>query len=86
MRVVSAMIAQAVEACAGTAVWGLSDGELVAGLDELWVAQRRLAAVHLALVREVDGRGLAVAQGASSTVVWLRERMRMSAGAARRLV
>ncbi|HET8682982.1 MAG TPA: DUF222 domain-containing protein [Micromonosporaceae bacterium] len=86
MRAATAMIAQAVDACAGTAVWALSDGELVDGLDELYVAQQRLAAVGLALVREVDGRGLAVAQGASSTAVWLRGRMCMSIGAARRLV
>ena len=80
------MIAQAVDAYAATAVWALADGELVDALDQLHVAQQRLAAVNLALVRELDGRGLAVAQGASSTAVWLRGRMRLSIGAARRLV
>ncbi|HET8683294.1 MAG TPA: DUF222 domain-containing protein [Micromonosporaceae bacterium] len=39
----------------------------------------------MALVRELDRRGLAVAQGASSTAVWLRSRMRMSINVARRL-
>ncbi|HZN20331.1 MAG TPA: DUF222 domain-containing protein, partial [Micromonosporaceae bacterium] len=86
MRAATAMIAQAVDACVGTAAWALSDGELVEALEQLQVEQQRLAAVNLALVREVDGRGLAVAQGASSTAVWLRGRMRMSIGAARRLV
>ena len=80
------MIAQAVEEYAAAAVWALPDDDLVDALDELHVLQQRLAAVNLALVREVDGRGLAVAQGASSTAVWLRGRMRMSIGAARRLV
>ncbi|HZN17639.1 MAG TPA: DUF222 domain-containing protein, partial [Micromonosporaceae bacterium] len=86
MRVATAMIAEAVDVCAATAVWALGDGELVEALDELHVVQQRLAAVNLALARELDGRGLAVAQGASSTAVWLRERMRMSISAARRLV
>ncbi|HET8680888.1 MAG TPA: DUF222 domain-containing protein, partial [Micromonosporaceae bacterium] len=86
MRAVSAMIAEAVDACAAAAVWALHDDQLVDMLDELDTAQRRLAAVNLALVRELDGRGLAVAQGASSTAVWLRARMHMPIGAARRLV
>ena len=81
-----ATIAEAVDECAATAVWTLPDGELVEALDELHVLQQRLAAVELRLVREFDGRGLAVAQGASSTAVWLRGRMRMSITAARRRV
>ncbi|MCG5467591.1 HNH endonuclease, partial [Micromonospora sp. LAH09] len=47
---------------------------------------QRLAAVTLALVREIDGRGTARAQGASSTAVWLRERLHLTVPAARRLV
>ncbi|HET8681370.1 MAG TPA: DUF222 domain-containing protein [Micromonosporaceae bacterium] len=86
MRAAVAMIAQAVDACAAAAPWALPDGELVDMLDELHVTQQRLAALNLSLVRELDGRGLAVAQGASSTAAWLRDRMRMSIGAARRLV
>jgi len=80
------MITQAVDAWVATAAWTLSDDELVAGVDKLYVEQQRLAAAQLALVRELDGRGLAVAQGASSTAVWLRERLRMSIAAAQRLV
>ncbi|HET8660591.1 MAG TPA: DUF222 domain-containing protein [Micromonosporaceae bacterium] len=86
MQAASAMIAEAVDEWAGISAWALSDDELVAGLDQLEMAERRLAAVKLTLVRELDGRGLAVVQGASSTVVWLRDRLRMSAGAAQRLV
>jgi len=82
------MVTQAVDACVATTAWALSDGELIDGLDRLQVEQQRLAAVNLMLmlVRELDGRGLAVEQGASSTAVWLRDRMRISASAARRLV
>lgn len=47
---------------------------------------QRLATVQLGLVRELDGRGLAVAQGASSTAVWLRDRLRLSGRGARQLV
>ncbi|HET8662449.1 MAG TPA: DUF222 domain-containing protein [Micromonosporaceae bacterium] len=86
MEAAPVMITQAVDAWVATPAWALSDAELVAGVDKLHVEQQRLAGVHLALVRELDGRGLAVAQGASSTAVWLRDRLRMSAGAAQRLV
>ncbi|HET8680634.1 MAG TPA: DUF222 domain-containing protein [Micromonosporaceae bacterium] len=86
MLAASTMIAEAVDAWAATAVWALPDGDLIGSLDELHVAEQRLAATKLALVREVDGRGLAVAQGASSTAVWLRDRLRMSIRDARRLV
>ncbi|WP_347403509.1 DUF222 domain-containing protein [Micromonospora sp. WMMD967] len=34
----------------------------------------------------MDGRGTATAQGSSSTAVWLRDRLRLGVGAARRLV
>ncbi|MEU4400678.1 HNH endonuclease signature motif containing protein [Micromonospora orduensis] len=76
----------AVAACVGDAAWALAEDELVAALDAAHRLEQRLAAVKLALVREVDGRGTAVAQGASSTAVWLRERLRLTIPAARRLV
>ena len=59
---------------------------LLASLDATHVLAQRLATVQLGLVRELDGRGLAVAQGASSTAVWLRERLRLSGRSARQLV
>jgi hypothetical protein len=37
-----------------------------------------VAALELALLREIDGRGVALEQGASSTVAWLRDRYRLS--------
>ncbi|WP_341717035.1 DUF222 domain-containing protein [Micromonospora sp. FIMYZ51] len=59
---------------------------LVDALDAVHRLEQRLAAVKLALVRELDGRGTAAAQGASSTAVWLRDRLRLGVPAARRLV
>ncbi|MEU8285132.1 DUF222 domain-containing protein [Micromonospora sp. NPDC048905] len=75
-----------VAACVDDATWPLTDGELVAALDAAHRLERRLAAVTLALVREIDGRGTAHARGASSTAVWLRERLHLTVPAARRLV
>ncbi|GAB3947370.1 HNH endonuclease signature motif containing protein [Micromonospora vulcania] len=76
----------AVAACSDAATWAMPESELVAVIDASHRLQQRLAAVQLAAVRELDGRGVAVAQGASSTVVWLRERLRLTVPAARRLV
>ncbi|WP_444949598.1 DUF222 domain-containing protein [Micromonospora ureilytica] len=81
-----AQVGGAVDHCAETALWGLSDDDLLASLDATQVLAQRLAAVQLGLVRELDGRGVAVAQGASSTAVWLRERLRLSGRGARQLV
>ncbi|MGC4846028.1 DUF222 domain-containing protein [Micromonospora sp. DT15] len=76
----------AVAACADAPAWALSEHDLIAVLDATHRLQQRLAAVQLAAVREVDGRGTAVAQGASSTTAWLRHRLRLDVSAARRLV
>ncbi|MET8524939.1 DUF222 domain-containing protein [Micromonospora sp. NPDC005172] len=76
----------AVADCLDAPAWALSEHDLVAALDAAHRLAQRLAAVQLALVREVDGRGTARAQGASSTAVWLRDRLRLDGSAARRLV
>ncbi|WP_051723955.1 HNH endonuclease signature motif containing protein [Micromonospora chokoriensis] len=76
----------AVAACFDTPAWAASERDLVAALDAAHRIEQRLAAVKLTLVRELDGRGTATAQGASSTAVWLRDRLRLGVGAARRLV
>lgn len=73
-------------ACADAAAWALAEHDLIAALDATHRLQQRLAAVQLAVVRELDGRGTAVAQGASSTAGWLRHRLRLDVAAARRLV
>ncbi|WP_410812016.1 DUF222 domain-containing protein [Micromonospora sp. 067-2] len=76
----------AVAACVDAGAWARSESDLVAALDTAHRLEQRLAAVRLALVCELDGRGTAVAQGASSTAVWLRERLRLTISAARRMV
>ncbi|MHA4949596.1 HNH endonuclease signature motif containing protein [Micromonospora sp. SD19] len=76
----------AVAACVDAAAWALSEQDLIAALDAAHRLEQRLAAVTLTLIRELDGRGTATTQGASSTAVWLRERLRLTIPAARRLV
>ncbi|MGC4773432.1 DUF222 domain-containing protein [Micromonospora sp. DT44] len=76
----------AVADCLDAAAWALPEHDLVAALDAAHRLAQRLAALQLTLVREVDGRGTARAQGASSTAVWLRDRLRLDGSAARRLV
>ncbi|MFG1883233.1 DUF222 domain-containing protein [Micromonospora sp. NPDC049102] len=76
----------AVAACVDAAAWTLAEHDLIAALDATHRLAQRLAALELALVREVDGRGTARAQGASCTAVWLRERLRLTVPTARRLV
>ncbi|MEU8389353.1 DUF222 domain-containing protein [Micromonospora sp. NPDC048842] len=76
----------AVADCLDAPAWALPAHDLVAAIDATHRLEQRLAAVKLALVRELDGRGIATAQGASSTAVWLRDRLRLRVGAARRLV
>ncbi|MEW2141723.1 DUF222 domain-containing protein [Micromonospora vinacea] len=75
----------AVTDCLDAPTWALPEHDLIAALDAAHRLEQRLAAVTLALVRELDGRGTATAQGASSTAVWLRNRLRLGVGAARRL-
>ncbi|MET7948350.1 DUF222 domain-containing protein [Micromonospora sp. NPDC005324] len=77
---------EAIAACVDAAAWALPEHDLIAALDAAHRLQQRLAAVTLTLVRELDGRGTARAQGASNTAVWLRERLRLTIPAARRLV
>ncbi|MEU7585628.1 DUF222 domain-containing protein [Micromonospora sp. NPDC049230] len=81
-----ALADEAVSTCVDDATWALAEDELVAALDATHRLEQRLAAVKLALVREIDSRGTARAQGASSTAVWLRERLHLTISAARRLV
>ncbi|MEV4721502.1 DUF222 domain-containing protein [Micromonospora noduli] len=81
-----AQAGDAISACVDAAAWALPEHELIAALDAAHRLQQRLAAVTLALIREVDGRGTARTQGASCTAVWLRERLRLTVPDARRLV
>ncbi|WP_422735328.1 DUF222 domain-containing protein [Micromonospora sp. WMMD729] len=81
-----AQVDEAVDACLDATAWSRTEQELIAALDATHRLAQRLAALQLTLVRELDGRGTARAQGASSTAVWLRERLRLTIPAARRLV
>ncbi|MCG5465379.1 HNH endonuclease [Micromonospora sp. MED01] len=81
-----ALADDAVVACVDAPAWPVPERELIAALDAAHRLQQRLAAVTLTLIREIDGRGTARSQGASSTAVWLRERLRLTVPAARRLI
>jgi hypothetical protein len=72
--------------CADAPTWPLSDDTLVGCLEAIHDITQALTATQLHLIREIDGRGLPVAQHASGTTVWLRERLRISIHTAKRLV
>jgi hypothetical protein len=55
-----------------------SDTQLIDRLDALHALSQRIAAAELALVREIDGRGVPRAQGAANITGWLRDRLRIS--------
>jgi Domain of unknown function (DUF222) len=73
---------EAVEATLGqaadSAMWSLSDGELLAALEASERALARLAEAQLRLVREADARDVAGRVGATSTAALLRHRLRIS--------
>jgi hypothetical protein len=75
-------VEDALKECARTPLWARSSQELIDGLDRVQVLASQLASVGLELLREIDGRGIPAAQGATSTTAWLRDRYRMSPGAA----
>ena len=79
-------LGRVLDECLAEPVWAKPDCLMIDEVDRLVVAAQRVAAATLARVREIDGRGLAVGAGATSTVAWLRDRYRMSGGAASRLV
>ena len=66
--------------------WQETDQALLAGLVELGRLTRAQDAALHRLVREVDRRGTATGTGAPSTAAWLRERLHLHPGAAKRLV
>ena len=67
-------------------LWARSPEQVVGYLDAVQVLEQRLAGLKLRLVREVDSLGVPQKQGAASTVSWLRDRHRVSGGAAKRAV
>lgn len=69
-----------------TGVWALADSDLSTSLARVFAEEQALAAQRLALVREIDGRGLPQREGATSTVAWLRDTLRISVRSARQMV
>jgi hypothetical protein len=77
---------EVISPCVDAPMWALPEADLLACLDAVHVLEQRVAAVKLGLIREVDGRAVAGGHGASSTAVWLRDRLRIGGGSTRRLV
>jgi hypothetical protein len=71
--------------CARAPVFALPDDDLLAAVGALHAVEQLVVAAKLGVVREIDGRGLAVKRGAGSTALWLWEQVRVTVPAARRL-
>jgi hypothetical protein len=68
---------------AATNLWSMSETELLELRIEAEQTLARLQSTVLAITREVDARGAAVATGAASTAAWLRGRLRQHPADAR---
>jgi Domain of unknown function (DUF222)/HNH endonuclease len=81
-RVLAAIdtVTAAMSDIAEVAVWPLADSELLTTVDDCEREMARLAELQLRCVREMDGRNVAAAQGATSTAALLRGRLRISPG------
>ena len=79
------MVQQAVPGPEGE-LWMLSGPELLEAAEVVHRVTRRADAVLHGLVREIDARGAATEAGAHSTAGWLRARLHLHPGAARRVV
>jgi hypothetical protein len=75
-------VEERLESLSARCPWALSPDEVVAELDVLvpWIV--RAEAALLARVREVEGRGIARRDGATSTTMWLRNRYLMGGATA----
>jgi hypothetical protein len=80
------VVEQAVDRCLSASLWARSPEAVVGYLDRVQALEQQLAALKLALIRDVDRRGVALEKGAASLVSWLRDRYRVSGGAANRAV
>jgi hypothetical protein len=77
-----AVLDRAVQECRSTPVWAVPRSTLVDSLDHMHALIGQMTAIKLEWIREVDGQGIAVEQGATNTATWLRDRHRISAAAA----
>ncbi|MFC7483756.1 DUF222 domain-containing protein [Luedemannella flava] len=80
------VIDDAVTILAARPEWSRRDVDVVADCEAVHRLEQRLAAVRLALVGELDARGLARDLGATSTIAWLRWRLRIPGPAAARML
>src|SRR5947209_17417397 len=64
----------------------LSDADLPAALGTVWAAEQELAALRLAIVREVSCRGIPARDGAAKTSTWLADKLCLSYHAAAAMV
>jgi hypothetical protein len=65
---------------------GLSDTDLITAAEQLHRLESTLAAVKLHLITEIDARDIPAGQQVRGTALWLRSRLLLDAGTARRLV
>jgi hypothetical protein len=86
VRETLAVMRKALDECPAPSLLGLPLDEMVSCVDDLQVVVQRVAAMQLALIRQVDAVGVAAELGATGTVAWLRDRYRLSGSTASRLV
>jgi hypothetical protein len=67
-------------------LWSCSDDELLSSLELSWRCAQQLSALSAHLIRAAETRGIPAQEGASSTAVWLRQRLRAGISEAQRLV
>lgn len=80
------MLTAALDVLAAAPLWSLDDADLDQSLDAMAQESARFESTRLRVVRETDGRDLAGRQDATSTTVFLRERLRLRPAQARGLV
>lgn len=86
LGVALADLSAAAEGLGALAWWSQPHAEVAEAVTALGALIARLEAARLCAIREVDTRGLAVAQGATSTTAWLRSRARLDPGEALTMV
>ena len=76
----------AVRALTDQPLVGVLDGQLIADTEDLYRLLTEVNAQALRLLAEIDQRGLAAAAGSPTTAAWLRARLKMNHGPAKRQV
>ncbi|MFD0517627.1 HNH endonuclease signature motif containing protein [Paractinoplanes durhamensis] len=71
--------------CGEAPLWSCSDPEVVDGLTQAWACVQQALAIMAHLIREAETRGIPQKEAASSTPVWLRQRLRTSMWEGKRL-